>query len=78
MYGWAMSQILQVNGFKWVEETFQFNEDFIKIYDEDSDIEYIMLMFNFLKNCMNFIMIYSICLKKLKLKNWKTCGKFTQ
>ena len=37
-----MSQILLVNGFNWVEETFQFNENFIKIYDEDSDIEYII------------------------------------
>ena len=25
---------------KWVEETSQFNEDFIKIYNEDSDVRY--------------------------------------
>ena len=30
LYGWAMSQKLPVNGFKWVEDLSQFNEDFIK------------------------------------------------
>ena len=29
LYEWAMSRKLPVNGFKWVEETFQFDEDFI-------------------------------------------------
>ena len=32
-YGWAVSQKLSVNDFKWVEETSQFNEDFIKSYN---------------------------------------------
>ena len=35
-----MSQKLPVNDYKWVEETSQFNEDFIKIYNEDSDVGY--------------------------------------
>ena len=30
LYRWAMSQNLPVDGFKWVEKTFQFNERFIK------------------------------------------------
>ena len=30
LYGWAMSQKLPVNGFKWVENTSQFDEDFMK------------------------------------------------
>ena len=29
-YGWAMSQKLPVNGFKWVEKLSKFNERFIK------------------------------------------------
>ena len=29
-----------LNGFKWVEEKFKFNEDFIKNYNEDSDEGY--------------------------------------
>ena len=32
LYGWAMSQKLPVNNFKWIEDTSQFNENFINIY----------------------------------------------
>ena len=32
-----MSQKLPVNKFEWVEDTSQFNEDFIKNYNEESD-----------------------------------------
>ena len=32
-----MSQKFPVNNFKWIEETFQINEDFIKNYNEESD-----------------------------------------
>ena len=32
-----MSQKLPVNSFKWIEETSQFSEDFIKNYDEKSE-----------------------------------------
>ena len=39
-YGWAMSQKLPVNGFKWVEKLSRFNEIFIKNYNENSDIGY--------------------------------------
>ena len=31
LYGWAMSQKLPVNGFRWVNDVSRFNEDFIKI-----------------------------------------------
>ena len=37
LYGWAVSQKLPVNNFEWTEDTFQFNEDFIRNYDEESD-----------------------------------------
>ena len=37
-----MSQNLPLGGFKWFEETCQFNADFIKIYNEDSDIGYVI------------------------------------
>ena len=30
LYGWAMSQKLPINGFKWVKNLPKFNEDFIK------------------------------------------------
>ena len=32
-----MSQKLPVNNFEWVKNTSQFNEDFIKNYNEESD-----------------------------------------
>ena len=42
LYGWAMSQRLLLGWFKWVEETSQFNEDFVKIYNDDSDERYFL------------------------------------
>ena len=54
-----MSQKLSVNDFKWVEETSQFNEDFIKSYNDDSDEGiFLKLMFNILKICITFTTIY--------------------
>ena len=40
LYGWPMSQKLPLGGFKWIGETIQFNEDFIKNYNKDSNIGY--------------------------------------
>ena len=36
LYGWAMPQKLSVNNFEWIKDTSQFNEDFIKKYNEES------------------------------------------
>ena len=41
LYGWAMSQNLPVNAFKWVENN-EINEEFIKNYDENNDKGYIL------------------------------------
>ena len=35
-----MSQKLPSNNFEWIKDTFQFNEDFIKSYNEKSDEGY--------------------------------------
>ena len=45
LYGWAMSQKLPVNGFKWVEKLSKLNERFIKScsdigYFREVDVEY--------------------------------------
>ena len=50
LYGWAMSQKLPVNGFKWVEKSrlSRFNKIFIKNYDENSDKGYYSI---FIKIC---------------------------
>ena len=42
LYGWAMSQKLPVDDFKWKKHMLKFNEEFIKNYDEDSDKGYIL------------------------------------
>ena len=42
LYDWAMSQKLRVNNFEWIEDTFQFSEDFMKIYNEKCDEGYIL------------------------------------
>ena len=40
LYGFAMCKKLPVSDFKWVDDLSIFTEDFIKNYDEDSDIGY--------------------------------------
>ena len=35
LYGLVMSQKLPVNNFQWIKDTYQFNEGFIKIYNEE-------------------------------------------
>ena len=38
----AMSQKLPVNNFEWIKDTSQFNEHFIKNYNEESgDVQYL-------------------------------------
>ena len=39
-----MSQRLPVNGFEWMEQLSEFDERFIKIYDENNDKGYILLV----------------------------------
>ena len=42
LYGWAMSQKLPVDGFKWVKDLSKFNESFIKSHSKNSDKGYIL------------------------------------
>ena len=42
LYGWAMSQKLPINKFKWIEDTSHFNEDFIKNYNGKANERYIL------------------------------------
>ena len=60
LYDYTMSQKLSVNNFERIEDISQFNEDFIKKTIMKKVIKDIFakLMFNMLKNYMNFIMIY--------------------
>ena len=64
LYDWAMSQKIPV-----LENTSQLNEDFIKNHDKESDEGfYFKLMFDILKNYMNFIMIYHFYQNEWRLK----------
>ena len=58
LYGWVMTQKRPLNKFEWIEDTSQFNEDFIENYKEkiDKDI-FSKLIFIIQENVMNFIMI---------------------
>ena len=42
LYGWAMSQKVPVNGFKWVEDTSRICEEFIKNYNKNNNKGYIL------------------------------------
>ena len=42
LYGWAMSKILPVNGFKWLDNEHVINEEFIKNYSENDKKGYIL------------------------------------
>ena len=42
LYGQSMLQKLPVNKFEWTEDAFQFNEDFIKNYNEESNERYFL------------------------------------
>ena len=60
LYVWAMSQKLPVNNFDWIKNTFQFNKDFIKNYNDESDQGYSLEVcyVQYVEKYMNFIMIY--------------------
>ena len=42
LYGWTMLQKLPVSNFEWIKDTSQFNQDFVKDYNEDSDEGYFL------------------------------------
>ena len=44
LYGFAMCKKLPVSDFKWVDDLSIFTEDFIKNYDEESDIGYLFVV----------------------------------
>ena len=42
LYGWAISRKLPAINFEWLKDNSQFNEDFIKNYNEKSDEGYFL------------------------------------
>ena len=73
LYDWAMSQKLPVNNFEWIEDTSQYNEDFAKNYNEESDEVYFLEVdVQYLEKYMNFIIIYHFYLRGWRLKKSKS------
>ena len=75
LYGWAIFQKWPLGGFKWVEEISQFNKDFIKSCDDDSDEGYFLGVYiqypQNLHNRRNDLPFWS---EGTKLKIfWQTC-----
>ena len=74
-----MSRELPIGEFGWVEETSQFNKDFIKNYNEDRDIGYfIQVDAQNLKNLcktQNDLPIFPEIIK-IEKKNGETCSQF--
>ena len=76
LYGWAMSQKLPINDFKWVKDLFHFNESFIKKYGKNSDKGYIfevdIEILSIQKIYLISIKIYHFYQKEKKMKNVKS------
>ena len=73
LYGWAMLQKLPVNNFEWIKDTSQFNEGFLKNYNEQSyegyflevDVQYLDKLYE-LHNDLLFLPKKKLRFKKSK------------
>ena len=72
LYGSAMSQRLPVNGFEWVEELSEFDERYIKNYNENSNKEYILEVdVENPKNLFNLYKGLPFLAERKKTEKWK-------
>ena len=68
-----MLQKLLLNNFKSIEETSQFNDNFIKNYNEESDEGYYLdIDVQYSEKNMKFIMTYNFSPKERNLKKSKS------
>ena len=74
LYGWAMSQKLPVNGFKWEDDLSRFNERFIKSYNENSNKGYFLEVdVEYPKKLFGSHKVYRFYLKEKIRKSRKIC-----
>ena len=69
-----MSRTFPVNDFKLVEEASEFNENWVKSYNDENyelDVDVMKMMFNILKLCITFTMIYLFLPEKMKIQKIK-------
>ena len=77
LYGWAMSQKLPVNGFKWENDLSRFNERFIKSYNENSNKGYFLEVdVEHPKNYLVLIKTYRFYQKEKIRKIRKSCLQY--
>ena len=71
-----MSQRLPVNGFEWMEQLSEFDERFIKNYDENSDKGYIFEVdVEYPKNSFNLHKDFSFLAERKKIENARRLKK---
>ena len=69
LYWWATSQKLPVDGFKWIKKLFEFNEDFIQNYDENSNKRYFLeVVVEYPKNLHNLLSDFPFLPERLKIE----------
>ena len=67
-----MYQKLPVNNFEWIKDIFQFNEDFIKNYNEESDKGYfVQVGVHYLEKSPKLHNDLSFLLERMKIENAK-------
>ena len=77
LYGWAMSQKLPVDSFKWLENISRLNKNFIETYNEDRDEGYFLEVdVQYPENLHNHHSDLPFLPKRMKnRKSWKTCDQ---
>ena len=66
-----MSLKLPVNNFDWIKYTFQFNEDFMKNCNEESDEGYLISEIQYLEKLHELIMILSFLPERIRIEKVK-------
>ena len=71
LYGWAMSQKLPVNDFKWIEDTSKIIEEFLKNYDENNDkCKNIFTCLFSVRNTISLSRHEQVCLMRLRFERY--------
>ena len=75
LYGCVMLQKLPVSHYEWIKDISQFNEDFIKNYNEDSDDGYFLEVdIQYFENLHDLHNNLPFLPKRKKLKSRKACS----
>ena len=73
--GWEISQRLPVNGFEWMEQLSEFNERFMKNYDENIDKGYIFEVdVEYPKNLFNLHKYFPFLAERKKMAKFRKPG----